>query len=114
DGHTVRLRDVKGLRYLARLLDDPGREFHVVDLVGLEQGVSAAATDVTELGLRFRDVGDSGELLDARAKEAYRRRLTEIEHDLEEARGLGDATRAAQAKAERDFVAHELSRAVGL
>ena len=33
EGHTVRLRDQKGLHYLARLVADPGREFHVLDLV---------------------------------------------------------------------------------
>lgn len=31
EGYTVRLRDLKGLRYLACLLADPGREFHVLD-----------------------------------------------------------------------------------
>ena len=31
--HTTRLRDSKGLHYLARLLANPGREFHVLDLV---------------------------------------------------------------------------------
>ena len=102
DGHTVRLRDMKGVRYLARLLAEPGREFHVVDLVTLEPGAS------------FRDGGDAGELLDARGKETYRRRLTEIDDDLEEARAAGDTSRIAQATAERDFLARELSRAVGL
>ena len=33
EGHTVALRDLKGLHYLARLLAHPGREFHVLDLV---------------------------------------------------------------------------------
>ena len=28
--HTTRLRDSKGLQYLARLLANPGRQFHVV------------------------------------------------------------------------------------
>ena len=53
-------------------------------------------------------------MLDRRAKDAYRRRLTEIEDDLEEARALGHTSRVAQAEAERDFLARELSRAVGL
>ncbi len=114
EGQIVRLRDMRGIRYLARLLANPGREFHVVDLVGLEQGGPADTTHVTEPGLRFRDAGDAGEMLDTRAKEAYRRRLTEIEDDLEEARAFGDASRVAQATAERDFLARELSRAVGL
>ena len=33
EDHTVTLRDLKGLHYLARLLAHPGREFHVLDLV---------------------------------------------------------------------------------
>jgi len=103
DGRIVRVRDVKGVQYLARLLAHPGREFHVLDLV-----------DVDRPGPAFRDAGDAGEMLDARAKESYRRRLTEIEEDLEEGRALGDAMRVDQANAERDILSRELSRAVGL
>ena len=59
-------------------------------------------------------LGDAGELLDARAKNAYRRRLAEIDDDIEQARATGDAGRAAQADAERDFLVRELARAFGL
>lgn len=110
EGHIAHLRDMTGVRYLAQLLANPGREFHVLDLVGLLQGAPAETAHVVEPGLRCRDASDAGEMLDPRAKEAYRRRLTEIEDDLEEARALGDASRVEQATAERDF----LSRAVGL
>ena len=58
--------------------------------------------------------GDAGALLDARAKDAYRRRLAEIEDDIDEAAPLEDTERAAQADAEREFLVRELSRAVGL
>ena len=101
DGRTVRVRDLKGMRYLAQLLAHPGREFHVLDLVAAETGQQTA-------------LGDAGEILDERAKTAYRRRLTEIEDDIEQARALGDAGREAQADAERDFLVRELARAVGL
>src|SRR5262249_14586153 len=37
EGRALRLKDTKGLRYLAELLRHPGREFHVVDLVGAGQ-----------------------------------------------------------------------------
>ena len=53
-------------------------------------------------------------MLDARAKDAYRRRLAEIEDDIEQARALEDTEREMQADAERDFLVRELSRAVGL
>ena len=32
------IRDLKGLRYLERLLANPGREIHVMDLVAVERG----------------------------------------------------------------------------
>jgi hypothetical protein len=48
--------------YLAQLLAHPGREFHVLDLVPAETG-------------QWTALGDTGEILDERAKSAYRRRL---------------------------------------
>ena len=101
DGRTVRVRDLKGVRYIAQLLANPGREFHVLDLVAGETGQPMA-------------LGDAGVMLDERAKTAYRRRLAEIEDDIEQARALDDAVREAQADAERDFLVRELARAVGL
>jgi tetratricopeptide (TPR) repeat protein len=110
-GRTVRVRDLKGMRYLARLLAHPGREFHALDLVAAES-VRTASGPTAELP--HTALGDAGELLDARAKNAYRRRLAEIEDDIEQARALDDTEREAQADAERDFLVRELSRAVGL
>jgi tetratricopeptide (TPR) repeat protein len=101
DGRTVRVRDLKGMRYLAQLLAHPGRELHVLDLVAAETGQQTA-------------LGDAGEMLDERAKAAYRRRLVEIEDDIEQAHALEDAEREAQADAERDFLVRELARAIGL
>jgi hypothetical protein len=101
DGRTVRIRDLKGMRYLAQLLTHPGREFHALDLVAAETGERLAADD-------------AGVMLDERAKAAYRRRLAEIDEDVEHARALGDTRREAQADAERDFLVRELARAVGL
>jgi tetratricopeptide (TPR) repeat protein len=114
EGHTVRVRDLKGMRYLARLLADPGREYHVLDLVAAETGSVAQVDSSQAAGLPRSTLGDAGEMLDARAKDAYRRRLAEIEDDIEQARAIGDTERAAQAEAERDFLVRELSRAVGL
>jgi len=104
EGKVVRVRDILGMRHLARLLAEPSREFHVLDLAAAEKGAE----------LESLRSGDAGELLDERAKEAYRRRLHEIDEDIEEAHEIGDAERAAQAEREREFLARELSRAVGL
>jgi tetratricopeptide (TPR) repeat protein len=113
-GHSIHLRDLKGFRYLARLLDAPGHEFHVLDLVARERGGPGAMGRGLEPGLDRVDAGDAGELLDVQAKAAYRQRLAEIEEDIEDARAMGDDERAAQAAAERDFLIRELARAVGL
>ena len=101
DGRTVHVRDLKGMRYLAQLLVHPGREFHVLDMVAAETGQQTA-------------LGDAGEILDERAKTAYRRRLAETDEDIQQARALEDTDREAQAEAERDFLVRELASAVGL
>jgi tetratricopeptide (TPR) repeat protein len=114
DGHTVHVRDLKGMHYLARLLADPGREYHVLDLVAAETSRSTHGDNDRAANLPRSALGDAGEILDARAKDAYRRRLTEIDDDIEQARTLRDAERLAQAHAERDFLIRELARAFGL
>jgi len=109
DGRLVRVHDAKGLRYLVRLLAEPGREFHVLDLVALERAPGSTPSSAPLLA-----EGDAGEMLDAQAKAAYRRRLAEIEEDLADAHAVGDVVRAEQAETERDILLRELSRAVGL
>jgi hypothetical protein len=102
----VRLRDAKGLRHLARLLADPGREFHVVELEAADRPAMPAAVGpggragAGELAVR-PDLGDAGALLDATAKAAYQARLTELGAELEEAahaeRARLNVTRAIRA-----------------
>ncbi len=103
---TLRLKSSLGLQYLARLLEAPGREVHVLELVRERQGTS----DPSELA----DQGDAGELLDESARESYRRRLEDLKDTLAEAESFGDTARAARAREEIEFLGRELSRAVGL
>jgi hypothetical protein len=119
EGSVARLRDAKGLGYLARLLSDPGREFHTVDLAaaGSPAARPGPSGERACVGgeLRVRpNLGDAGELLDATAKAAYKARLDELAAEMEEADRCYDAGRAARAGAERDFLVGELARAVGL
>jgi hypothetical protein len=86
----------------------------VLDLVAVENGGSGDARRSVERGLARSSGLDAGVVLDAQAKAAYRRRLAEIDTDIEEGRAMGDDERAAQAEAERDFLVRELARAVGL
>ena len=115
DGHTVRVRDLKGMRYLARLLADPGREFHVLDLVAAETGSvrtgrqqpDGAACRARHSATRARC--STREPRTPTADASPRSTTTSSRRDA-----IGDAERAAQADAERDFLVRELSRAVGL
>jgi tetratricopeptide (TPR) repeat protein len=113
-GRIVRLPDLKGMRYLARLFAEPRREFHVLELVRAEAGIfpGTDGTEQVDGELPRPEVGDL--ILDAPAKDAYRRRLVEIEEDIEIARDQGDIGREERAESERDFLIRELSRAVGL
>ena len=113
NGDTVRLRNLKGLRYLAQLLAEPGREFHALDLVTAEHGHLETPAPLEATQLTATDPGLEP-ALDERAKAAYRRRLRELEEDVEEARAMGADERVARAKVEREFLVAELARAVGL
>jgi tetratricopeptide (TPR) repeat protein len=104
-GTTFRLKDSLGLNYLVRLLEAPGREIHVLDLVGERAG--GAANEAI-------DTGDAGELLDDEARRSYQRRLEDLEETVAEAESFGDAARAARAREEIEMLGAELGRAVGL
>ena len=112
EGHTTQVRDRKGMRHLARLLASPGREIHVLDLVAAEAGNPVPAQE--QAAAAHLAFGDAGPMLDAQAKQTYRRRLAEIDDDIDDARAADDHRREAQADTEREFLIRELSRAVGL
>jgi tetratricopeptide (TPR) repeat protein len=109
-----RLRDTKGLRYLARLLMAPGREFLALELA--QEEVSAPPTNrpAADADLRSRELTDAGAQLDQEAKQAYRTRLHELQEELDEAETWNDPGRAERAREEMDFLRRELARAVGL
>jgi hypothetical protein len=102
---TFRLKDSLGLQYLVRLFGDPGREIHVLDLVGERAGATANEAI---------DTGDAGELLDEEARRSYQARLEDLRETLAEAESFADGARAERARAEMEMLAAELGRAVGL
>ena len=112
-GKTVLLKDLKGMRYLERLLAEPNRDFHVLDLVTVERG--ALPTGRYPEGQSFDAARSLGlEVFDSQAREAYRRRLLDVEEDIAEAEAHHDLQRAALARADRQFLVDELARGVGL
>jgi predicted ATPase/class 3 adenylate cyclase len=117
-GREARLRHVKGLGYLAVLLEHPGAEIHVLELVAAARGAPTrdrgAALAGARAELRADDAAGAGAALDAQAKAAYRARVDELRDELEQARDWADDERAARAREELDFIAGELARAIGL
>jgi hypothetical protein len=97
NGLAATVRDGKGMRDLARLLARPGTFIAAVELAG---------TPV--------EGGDTGELVDRRARDAYRARLAVLDGELAAADMAGDARRSARATQERDALVAELSAAYGI
>ncbi len=111
-GRELSIRDLKGYRYLERMLSSAHREFHVLDLVNVDGGsLPTGAVDGDAVVQR----GDPGlPVIDEEARDAYRRRLAEVEADLDEARAANDLGRMELAERDRDFLVAELSRGLGL
>lgn len=100
-GATVaRVKDSRGMQLLARLVEQPGAEIHVLALASDE--VAAAPES------------NAGEMLDEQARLAYRRRLAELEDQRLAAETDADPVRAATVERERKALRQELARAAGL
>jgi tetratricopeptide (TPR) repeat protein len=111
-GRTARLRDLRGFRYVADLLGAPGREFHALDLLSAHTSADSADPAAKEIDASTWTSPDP--VLDARAKQEYRRRLDDLAEELEEARSWHDPERVSRLEAEVEAITDELRRAVGL
>jgi tetratricopeptide (TPR) repeat protein len=112
---TVLMRDLKGFRYIERLLADPDREFHALDLVAVEQGSLPTGRTIARGDDGAPGDGGAGlPLLDDTARDAYRRRLAEVDDDIEEATRLNDLGRIELAERDREYLIAELTHAAGL
>ena len=118
DGTAVRVRDSKGMGYLARLLADPGRELHAMDLAAPGDPSTADAPmgdrELAADGLRTGGLSGAGPPLDAQAKAAYRERVADLRGDIAEAESWNDGERVVHLQEELDAIARELAGAVGL
>ena len=122
EGHTFRLKDSKGLQYLAFLLSHPGEEFHALRLLSEVDGKALTHGHDTEMserqfldeGLSISSLGDAGPISDDQAWKAYKRRLEELRAELEEAQEFNDYERAERVEEEIEALTKELSAAYGL
>ena len=96
---NARLPDSTGVAQLARLLRSPRTEMTAVELSGRSE---------VPIGT------DLGPAIDARAKREYRRRMHELQAEVDDAEAAHDPVRAERAQVEREALLRELKRAVGI
>ena len=101
DGKSVHVPDMKGLWHLRELVSRPREPVLALSLI-------AAPTEDPAL------VGDAGPMLDREALRQYRKRLAELDDELDDAEARHDAARHAKRSTERDALLKELARATGL
>ncbi|HEX4813801.1 MAG TPA: AAA family ATPase [Nonomuraea sp.] len=103
-GRSAHLPDAKGLGDLHTLLSLPGQDIPAVRLLDPDGG---------ELVVAARRMGGD-DVLDDEAKARYRRRLTQLDEEIDRAVELGDDRRAADFDRERAALLAELRSAAGL
>lgn len=108
DGKAVHLTDRKGLEYLAKLLECPGRAVHVTELISLAAPVTTKIGPEDGLSTR-RSIEGYDRTLSGASFGQYRQRMAELEHELQEAREQSDLGRCEQLQNEREFLLQELS-----
>ena len=118
-GRSIAMKGGKGLVYLKRLLAEPEREIHALDLAadiaepGANGETGVHAGQAPE-GLSIGRLGDAGDTLDSRARDSYRERIEDLKGELSEAESFGDRERARCKRTEIETLATELGRAYGL
>lgn len=97
DGEGARLSELKGFHDIARLLAQPNQQLHCLELSGASP-----------------DTAVQDEVLDSQSRQEYRRRIEELQRELEEAEADNDPARSEPAREELDALIHELAKATGL
>ena len=112
-GLVVTLRDSKGLHDLAHLLAEPRREIHVLDLIAEGTGARpVSASAAAQAGLARQGRGEP--MIDQTAMAQYKRRIAELETEIDQAHAHGDGDAAAVAQDELDALITQLTAAYGL
>ncbi len=93
----MRIRHSKGLGDLARLVSEPGREVHCLELAG------GAVVE-----------SDTGSMIDRTARLAYEERIRELQSAIDEASALSDEARVEVSQRELDQLIEQLTAAYGL
>jgi non-specific serine/threonine protein kinase len=113
-GHTAFLKSTRGLQYVAVLLRNSGREFHVRELLASPLHASTPAAAPGVHGHLWGGLYAGVSVLDAQAKAECKRRLNDLRQDLNEAERFNDPQRKTEAQNEVQAITDYLASAVGL
>jgi tetratricopeptide (TPR) repeat protein len=119
-GATCRLKEARGLHYLAHLLRHPHREFHVMSLVNESPHTDGHSRDAqtaqnsSASPTHHEGFNNARDTFDPQMRGADKQRLAELRAELDEAYTLNDQGRIERAQSEIDDLTQELSQAMGL
>ncbi len=123
-GNASRLRDMKGMKYIATLLQYPDRNFAATELVNLaeyqpressKQKQKRTRVDALELGLReTTNLGDRGEAADQKTLSQLEGRLAEIQKEKEEANELQNWETREELEDEEEKLHQYMRQTLGL
>lgn len=105
-GECVFIKGSRGMQMIARLVREPHRSLHALELSG--------AFDIDARHDAGVDGGDAGPALDPTARQQYRQRLVALARERDEAEAHADQGRLARANTEIEALENELERAFGL
>jgi hypothetical protein len=101
------------MRFIAMLLGRPSENISAIEMFAAIPAVAGIGS--AQDGLRTAsDLGDAGEEFDARALSDYRRRVAELESEIEAAEASHDSGAVARARAEREMLSDEIASGTGL
>jgi len=95
-GKNIQLVDAKGFHDLARLLENPEKQFHCTELIGVGLSVSKEF------------------VFDDRAKKTYQKKLVELQEEIKWSEDNNDLTRTSTLQKEYDEIVDHLSSSLGL
>jgi hypothetical protein len=123
-GQTRTLIDTKGLRYIAYLLQNQGKEVPVAelyyainptDIETIDSTYSAMTADqLDELGLSLGDLGDAGDTLTPEGKSRLEQAIRVLQEQIDEAREFGNDEKAAKLEQEQEEILSHITTESGL
>jgi hypothetical protein len=123
-GKSTTLKNTLGMRYIAHLIRNQGKEIHVCDLYYAINSPAHEVTDdvhasisteqLAEFGLSVSDLGDAGELLTPDGKKRLQAGLKELQDHIEDAKEMSDVDRQAELEEKQENILRQLKADLGL